>query len=163
MHHLRSQMTSMLHALSSTFTTCACGSKAKDCALTLMAAFVDGDLPNPHVRQTSPSQTSSNAKLDLGPLVGVERGFRTREKSPWSGGMNGVEMVSPIQQTQPMAGPSTVLSDRRNTVGNINGLNSRRTPLPELRLSPATGSPTPKKDRKGKSKAPGAYVAVSPQ
>jgi cytochrome P450 len=34
-------MASMLHALSSTFTTCACGSKAKDCALNLMAEFVD--------------------------------------------------------------------------------------------------------------------------
>jgi hypothetical protein len=31
-------------------------------------------------------------KVDLGPLIGKERGFRTREKVPWSGGMGGVEM-----------------------------------------------------------------------
>lgn len=76
-------MTSILHALSSTFTTCACGAKAKDCALARMAAFVEGEesmagTPNQHV--------------DLGPLVGKTRGFKTRERVPWSGGMSGVEM-----------------------------------------------------------------------
>jgi len=39
--HLRRYMTNILHALTSTFTTCACGACAKDCALTQMAAFVD--------------------------------------------------------------------------------------------------------------------------
>jgi hypothetical protein len=34
-------MTSILHALSSTFTTCASGARAKDCAPTQIAAFVD--------------------------------------------------------------------------------------------------------------------------
>lgn len=44
-----------------------------------MAAFVDG--------QAAPKP------VDLGPLIGSSRGFRTREKVPFSGGMTGVEMV----------------------------------------------------------------------
>ncbi|TFK32128.1 hypothetical protein BDQ12DRAFT_527485 [Crucibulum laeve] len=32
--------------------------------------------------------------MDLGPLVGVERGFRTRERMQFSGGIGGVEMYS---------------------------------------------------------------------
>lgn len=31
--------------------------------------------------------------IDLGPLVGVKRGFRTREKAPMNGGWGGVEIV----------------------------------------------------------------------
>ena len=31
--------------------------------------------------------------IDLGPLVGVKRGFRTREKAPMNGGWGGVELV----------------------------------------------------------------------
>ncbi|KAI0053958.1 hypothetical protein FA95DRAFT_1507405 [Auriscalpium vulgare] len=155
--HLRHQMTAMLHALSSTFTTCACGSNAKDCALTLMAAFVDGQLPN---NDTSPSPSdsgpdnadheSSLRKIDIGPLIGVERGFRTREKAPMSGGMSGVEVVS----------AGSVFSDRRNTVdvGSVTAKDSHlavsvgRSTLPELRVSPATASPSPRKERKGKLK-----------
>lgn len=46
-------------------------------------------------------------KIDLGPLVGPgnERGFRTREKVPMSGGMSGVEMVTSSEEE---AGPSGV-------------------------------------------------------
>ena len=112
-------MTNILHALSSTFTTCACGSKAKDCVLTQMAAFVDGEM---------------QSSTDLGPLVGVERGFMTKERVPWSGGMSGVEMVNEH------VGEST--SERsRDTVA-----------LPVLTLSPATGSPTPRKSSWWKGK-----------
>lgn len=116
-------MMSMLHALSSTFTTCACGAKAKDCALTKMAEFVDGQTPptpspSPpsivvgdeqplaaaYERERSRIRMSGSekggkkkdgcGKVDLGPLVGVERGFRTKERMPNSGGMYGVEMIS---------------------------------------------------------------------
>jgi hypothetical protein len=113
-------MTNILHALSSTFTTCACGAKARDCALTQMAAFVDGEAPTP---------------VDLGPLVGVERGFMTQEKEPWSGGMSGVEMVTQVGRMTPD--------------GQGDGLSP-----PVLTLSPATGSPTPRKSsrRKGKER-----------
>ncbi|KAH9966324.1 hypothetical protein BGW80DRAFT_733576 [Lactifluus volemus] len=71
--HIRNQMASMLHALSSTFTTCACGSKAKDCALNLMAEFVDGRLPTP-VSPLSQRLNHSNGedkrphRIDPGPL-----------------------------------------------------------------------------------------------
>lgn len=77
-------MSCMLHTLSSTFTTCACGSRSKDCALRLMEAFVECELP----------PTPVNTNIDLGPLVGHRRGFRTREKVPFSGGLTGVEMVT---------------------------------------------------------------------
>ncbi|KAF8873529.1 hypothetical protein BD779DRAFT_1569832, partial [Infundibulicybe gibba] len=40
LHHFRNQMSNILHTLASTFTTCACGARARDCALTQMAAFV---------------------------------------------------------------------------------------------------------------------------
>ena len=99
--HIRNQMASMLHALSSTFTTCACGSKAKDCALNLMAEFVDGRLPVPAPPPFERPNEPSGPRVDLGPLVGAQRGFHTREKSPLNGGMNGVEMI-PDQS----AGPS---------------------------------------------------------
>ncbi|KAH9003923.1 hypothetical protein EDB83DRAFT_784289 [Lactarius deliciosus] len=83
-HYIRNQMASMLHALSSTFTTCACGSKAKDCAFNVMAEFVDGRLP---VAASPPSQWANDPsgtdprshRVDLGPLVGAQRGFHTRE------------------------------------------------------------------------------------
>src|SRR5882757_445642 len=68
-HHLRyirNQMASMLHALSSTFTTCACGSKAKDCALNLMAEFVDGRLPTSSAPMSRPPDDSSG--VDKRPL-----------------------------------------------------------------------------------------------
>jgi len=84
-------MTCMLHTLSSTFTTCACGSKSKDCVLRVMEAFVDWELP----------PKPPNTHVDLGPLVGHRRGFRTREKVPFSGGLTGVEMVTmePMSRT----------------------------------------------------------------
>lgn len=122
-----------------------------------MAAFVDGQLPN---NDTSPSPSdsgpdhadheSSLRKIDIGPLIGVERGFRTREKAPMSGGMSGVEVVS----------AGSVFSDRRNTVdvGSVTAKDSHlavsvgRSTLPELRVSPATASPSPRKERKGKLK-----------
>ncbi|EKM74756.1 hypothetical protein AGABI1DRAFT_132875 [Agaricus bisporus var. burnettii JB137-S8] len=77
--HLRKQMADILHALSSNFTTCACGSKARDCVLNQMAAFVEHD---------------RLLNVDLGPLIGKQRGFRTRERVPSSSGMAGVEMCS---------------------------------------------------------------------
>ena len=77
-------MLCMLHTLSSTFTTCACGSKSKDCVLRVIETFVDYELP----------PTPPNKHIDLGPLVGRRRGFRTREKVPFSSGLTGVEMVT---------------------------------------------------------------------
>ncbi|KAF7419436.1 hypothetical protein PC9H_002026 [Pleurotus ostreatus] len=87
--YLRRQMSIIIHTLSSTFTTCACGAKAKDCAIAQAAAFVDG------YSAYSPGPGTSKP-IDLGPLVGVERGFRTREKVPLSGGIGGVEMCPEV-------------------------------------------------------------------
>lgn len=67
----------------------------------------------------------SNANVDLGPLVGTQRGFRTRERGVegWSGGMEGVEMVPPSE--------------------------SESREMPEVMVSPAT----PSRDVKGKGKS----------
>ena len=48
-----------------------------------MEAFVDYELP----------PTPPNTHIDLGSLIGRRRGFQTREKVPFSGGLTGVEMV----------------------------------------------------------------------
>jgi hypothetical protein len=112
---LRAQMTHVLHALGSTFTTCACGARAKDCALSAMARFVDGEFTNkpPSAAATTSRDVGMDAtgaagteadgvnargkgkrgRIDLGPLVGVKRGFGTRERVPFGGGFGGVEMM----------------------------------------------------------------------
>lgn len=121
-------MTSMLHALSSTFTTCACGARARDCALTRLAEFVHaGTPPTPspsppssfsfdsHLHRLHHSNSRSHeaygeengqekkegkrGKTSLGPLIGAKRGFRTRERVPGSGGMSGVEMDVDVDST----------------------------------------------------------------
>ena len=140
-------MTSMLHTLASTFTTCACGAKAQDCVLARIAEFVENQTP----LTPSPSPPSQFAKekhgakgrgkaehaeespIDLGPLIGTERGFRTRERIPFSGGMGGVELVSP---TPSEAGPSRLSGG------------ARKVSFPEDLHSASKG-----KDRKGKSRA----------
>jgi hypothetical protein len=142
--HIRNQMASMLHALSSTFTTCACGSKAKDCALNLMAEFVDGRLPvaassPPSQGPNDPSGTDLRShRVDLGPLVGAQRGFHTREKSPLNGGMNGVEMI-----------PDRSFSDRCPTV-DVTALEQKSSlpdhlngGLPKVKTASASPSPPP--------------------
>jgi hypothetical protein len=62
--HLRHQMSNILHALSSTFTTCACGARAQDCTINRMAAFVDG---------VSTGNGQQEQHVDLGPLVAEKR------------------------------------------------------------------------------------------
>ncbi|KZT19819.1 hypothetical protein NEOLEDRAFT_1245609 [Neolentinus lepideus HHB14362 ss-1] len=118
--HIRHQLITLLHAVSSTFPNCACGAKSRTCAFNRMAEFVDGVSPAPHSPYThSPNSTrhtflhqtrhssistrhpsygtdeAMNEEDDLGPLIGTERGFRTRERLPGSSGMGGVEMVPP--------------------------------------------------------------------
>jgi uncharacterized protein len=132
-------MTSMLNSFSSTFTTCACGAKANDCALNLMAAFVDGDLP--------PKPLVDN--IGLGPLVGSLRGFKTRERVPFSGGMTGVEMVP-----KPMFGnnqPSDANKDTQRRVNGYHASSSRRMfSVPETVSKPSSTSRN--KSRRGKKR-----------
>ena len=48
-----------------------------------MAAFVDG---------VSTGSDQQDQHVDLGPLVGRKRGFKTKERIPFSGGMVGMVM-----------------------------------------------------------------------
>ncbi|KAI0673295.1 hypothetical protein C8Q78DRAFT_1137627, partial [Trametes maxima] len=169
--HFRNQMTSMLHALASTFTTCACGAKARDCALARMAAFVEDQAPptpepSPpsqfarekgaargkkpdHTTEEHASASASAAPVDLGPLIGVERGFRTRERIPFSGGMGGVEMVPPTEEEADVemeAGPSRARVHAEPQT-------ARRVSFPDDLLSPPVKARRSRKDRKGKARA----------
>jgi uncharacterized protein len=66
-----------------------------------MAEFVDGRLPTSsaplsHRPDALNGGDKKSPSIDLGPLIGAQRGFRTCEKSPLNGGMNGVEMISAL-------------------------------------------------------------------
>ena len=119
----------MLHTLGSTFTTCACGSRSKDCVLQLMEAFVDCELP----------PTPPNAQVDLGPLVGRRRGFRTREKVPFSGGLTGVEMVT----SEPMSRATSSSSTDSEPHGRL--LDGDTLPQPAI---PSTPKPSTSRKRR---------------
>ncbi|KAI0743171.1 hypothetical protein C8Q80DRAFT_1273710 [Daedaleopsis nitida] len=150
-HHFRAQMTSMLHTLSSTFTTCACGANARDCVLSRIAEFVENQTPltpspSPPSQFTkekhggkanSKSEKGDQSPVDLGPLIGIERGFRTRERIPFSGGMGGVELV-PHSLSEP--GPSRLASG------------CRKVSFPDDLLTP-TSKAKRANDRKGKGRA----------
>ena len=123
LQHIRNQLTTMLHTLSSTFTTCACGAKARDCVLTRITEFVENQTPltpspsppSQFVKEKSSTKArgrpehTGESPIDLGPLVGIEQGFRTRERIPSSGGMGGVELVLPSPSSE--AGPSRLYPD----------------------------------------------------
>ncbi|KAK7021380.1 SET domain-containing protein 3 [Paramarasmius palmivorus] len=93
-------MSHILHSLGSTFTNCACGSRARDCAVKRMKEFVE----------SGPS--SHEEDVDLGPLIGAKRGFRTRERIPGSGGVGGVEMVPDEEEEEIEVPPSSTSSSR---------------------------------------------------
>jgi len=164
-HHLRyirSQMASMLHALSSTFTTCACGSKAKDCALNLMAEFVDGRLPTSSAPLSQrPDALNGGDKrpprIDLGPLIGAQRGFRTCEKSPLNGGMNGVEMISALS-VKPAA---SVDASRPSSKGRRPSPPSHiKEKAPVVQTSVA---PSPDDQLEGKDTRKGTNTRITPE
>lgn len=81
MQQIRSQLRVMLHSLGRTFTSCACGQSAPDCALALADAFVNGSLPIPAPHNP-----------DLGPLVGKRRNFAARESGEKMGTAEEVEL-----------------------------------------------------------------------
>ena len=72
--------------LSSTFTFCACGARARDCALTEMVAFVDGKStlrtfpsnPKSRITHTTSGLICKGKDVNLGPLVGSTGGFGPR-------------------------------------------------------------------------------------
>jgi hypothetical protein len=72
-----------------------------------MAAFVDG---------VATGSGQQEQHVDLGPLVGRKRGFKTKERIPLSGGMVGMVMcrdneTSP-RQSLPASPSSPILSER---------------------------------------------------
>ncbi|KDR68991.1 hypothetical protein GALMADRAFT_932246 [Galerina marginata CBS 339.88] len=173
-------MTNILHALSSTFTTCACGARAKDCALTQMAAFVDAQddfltmhpFRNGHGHKNGVGVEEDWREVDLGPLVGRKRGFKTRERIPFSGGMGGMEMDVEVGSTEgakqahageEKGGRAGVNANGRvkaNGFGVVNGKKSTSPPPPPLPSILFSGSPTPtpaspnlRRGAKGKEKA----------
>jgi hypothetical protein len=89
--HLRNQMANILHALSSTFTSCACGACARDCTLTQMAACVESQ-HDKHQTYATSGRIRKGKDIDLGHLVGRMRGFRTQESVPMRGRLGGMEM-----------------------------------------------------------------------
>ena len=103
-------MQTILHSLTSTFTTCACGSRTRDCALTLMSTFVD-----------APSSATSTLPphADPDPLVGHPRGFRARERIPQAAGLASAELdPSDVARAfrsdpAPTANPTTTNGDRQ--------------------------------------------------
>jgi hypothetical protein len=137
-------MSNILHALSSTFTTCACGALSKDCALTQMAAFVDGhDLGSLLRRRDQYNEVESDedtTKIDIGPLVGRKRGFRTKERIPYSGGLGGMQMAA--DEDILGSGKGFVWDGRRYKEGNSPS-------LPSFATSPFSPSPT----KRGKERA----------
>ncbi|KIL59822.1 hypothetical protein M378DRAFT_168826 [Amanita muscaria Koide BX008] len=161
LHHIRNQMSNILHALSSTFTTCACGARAKNCAITQMAAFVDGEIAQ-----------SVGKRHDLGPLVGARRGFRTREREPFSGGLTGVELCDEVDdssedsRTNNLSVPHLVLSpashDDQTTLrvqGSPPSMND--TPTQHMFKDPGTALQEPVTKTTRTSLSPMCYESLS--
>ena len=100
-----------------------------------MAEFVDGHLPvavSPPPQQANDPGTTDlqTHRVDLGPLVGAQRGFHTREKSPLNGGMNGVEMI-PDRSTTLEQKSTRLLPDHLNAG------------VPTVKTASASASPSP--------------------
>ena len=76
-------MENILHLLISAFTTCACGPRPSDCAPL--------HLP---VNSTDPGP-STLSSVDLGSLLGSERGFYTRPRTKGTNSISGVEIYTP--------------------------------------------------------------------
>jgi uncharacterized protein len=103
---LKRAMGEVLSTLFSTFTTCACGASAHNCAITQMQKFADLESPDldptpdpellPHEQQQHRTSNLRDQRPlpspDLGPLIGATRGLRTTDRG--QGGREGVEVVS---------------------------------------------------------------------
>ncbi|TFY56881.1 hypothetical protein EVJ58_g7370 [Rhodofomes roseus] len=117
LQHLRHQLINMLHALSSTFTT---SSIARSHLLRhlrlphlLRPKASYGAPPGERSRvHSGGSEGAHKKRANLGPLIGVERGFRTRERVPWSGGLGGVEMVSSSPTLHNDKSPHDIFADQ---------------------------------------------------
>jgi hypothetical protein len=150
-------MGEVLSTLFSTFTTCACGASAHNCAIAQMQQLADlypnpnsNPTPDPdpellpherqqhltsHERQHDEDQQTTP---DLGPLIGATRGLRTTERG--QGGREGVDLL-------PVSGPSvdSVARAFRGVDVDEKATPSKRVhfpaPPPDLVVSAATPSP----------------------
>lgn len=100
-------------------------------------------------QRTSRARRAEGGGVDLGPLIGAQRGIRTRViGGEASGGMRGVEMVD---EQGRVVDDGFGAEDRRTPgIGNGKGKEKEKEPAPEVRIQ----QPTPRKlDRKAKSRA----------
>jgi hypothetical protein len=123
----------------------------------MMERFVDGELPEPD------AGLDGAKTVYLGPLVGVKRGFRTKEKVPFSGGFGGIVMDSGVDEREEqeesdpglVAGPS---GSHSHDNGEEHEAPGRSQDIPVVTLSSPTPSPQkrdPKEKQKGKGKGKG--------
>ncbi|KAF8957811.1 hypothetical protein BDZ97DRAFT_2061970 [Flammula alnicola] len=148
--HIRNQMSNILHALLSTFTTCACGDRAKDCALTQMAAFVEGQEHQLNAQRQRHEHEHEQQwdHIDLRLLIRRKRGFKTRERIPFSGGIGEMEMCMDRAD-----------EEGRRVNGNGNGNGKKLVvPLQSLKTTPTFAFAFPPSEpnsamKKGKERA----------
>lgn len=100
-------------------------------------------------RNSRAARRAEGGGVDLGPLIGAQRGIRTRViGGEASGGMRGVEMVD---EQGRVVDDGFGAEDRRTPgIGNGKGKEKEKESAPEVRIQ----QPTPRKlDRKAKSRA----------
>lgn len=100
-------------------------------------------------QRNSRARRAEGGGVDLGPLIGAQRGIRTRViGGEASGGMRGVEMVD---EQGRVVDDGFGAEDRRTPgIGKGKGKEKEKEPAPEVRIQ----QPTPRKlDRKAKSRA----------
>ncbi|KAF9522010.1 hypothetical protein CPB83DRAFT_865073 [Crepidotus variabilis] len=128
-----------------------------------MAAFVDrkdiggsSSLSRRHPETpVDPNDTDEEILVDMGPLVGRKRGFRTKERLPGSGGMGGMEMELDERSTS-SPGPSSSSSKHKGRgVVLIGREKDLPPPPPSFVLAPPSPTPTPtsRSSWKGKERA----------
>ncbi|KAG6815595.1 hypothetical protein H0H87_000280 [Tephrocybe sp. NHM501043] len=94
--HLRAQMANILHSVSNTMPTCACGEQARGCAIRALECFIYGSerLHDDHEKDDFERRMRDHIHRhedpNLGPLIGAKRRFRTHELVPSSGGLDGI-------------------------------------------------------------------------
>ena len=114
-----------------------------------MAEFVDGRLPTssaPLSQRTDALNGGDKrpSRIDLGPLIGAQRGFRTREKSPLNGGMNGVEMISPLS-AKPGATPGSHPLSKGHHPSSLSHIKEK---VPVVQATSVTTSPNDQSEEK---------------
>ena len=131
-----------------------------------MAEFVDGRLPTSSAPLSQrPDALNGGDKrpprIDLGPLIGAQRGFRTCEKSPLNGGMNGVEMISALS-VKPAASLDT--SHSLSKGGRPSPPSHIKEKVPVVQAASVTPSPpSPHDQSEGNGTQEGTNTRITPE